>query len=275
MALYMGTPEICVVLCTLNRPEELAQCMESLSDVSLNIQWVLITERGPLARLRNQGLRASRAPITCFVDDDIVASPGYLQRVLSTLGRPRYLGVTGPSRIHLPFRQHRALYQHRYLRLLHDLAFVYPESHPGHLTKAGTFVPDPEWSYIGTVQFLEACHMSFKTEALNAIGGFDETYGGIGDWSEPDVCFRLARRFGVSRLWFDPRLNVEHHCSPNGAFGLRRHDATQRLANYDLFASRWVTPTWRHRGYRWFLWSYYVPWHSVLRRIHGEKDQSA
>lgn len=263
----MALSEISVVIPTFNREKELTTCVESLNDEALDIQWIVLRERGPLVRLRNEGLRRARAPITLFIDDDIVASPGYLRGVLSQMDRLGCLGLTGPGIIPEAYRGNRDLYKYRFLRKLYDWCFVGAEKRPGQITIAGTFVPDPDWSYEGPVQYLEACHMSFKTEALKAIGGFDEAYGGIGDWSEPDCAFRLRQRFGDDCLAFEPRVAVEHRCSPAGATVFRRADAGQRLSNYHLFARRWVRPTVRHHLYQLFLWGYYRGYHGWLNRV--------
>ena len=256
-------PSISVVIPTLNREKELAQCIESLTDDSLTIQWIILRQQGPLAALRNEGLRQARAPVVLFCDDDIVASPHYLRRVLERLERPDLLGCTGPSVIPGAYLRARELFRHSWLLRYYNQCFVVPESRPGQLTGAGTFVPQPNYAYEGPVQFLEACHMSFNTEAIKAVGGFDEAYAGVGDWSEPDLCFRLRGRFGDRSLWFDPHLAVEHRCSANGATLLRVADAGQRYRNYCLFAQRWVSPTWRNRVYRGFLYVYYHGYHGV------------
>ena len=248
-----------VVIPTLNRKEALDACLDSLSNQTVNaFDLHLITDDAPLAVCRNRGLRQARAPVVCFLDDDVVCPPGWLAAVLRTFELPAISGVSGPSRIPPSYRSHRVLYRYKYLRHLYDVCFVESEHRPGHLTQAGTFVPDPDWSYEGPVQFLEACNMAFRTDVLNAIGGFDEAYGGIGDWSEPDVCFRLRHQFPTHSLWFSPDAGVEHHPSQAGAFAKRRPQSWIRLHNYERFADRWVTPTLRHDFYRVFLRAYYT-----------------
>lgn len=248
-----------VVIPTLNRKEELDACLASLSQqTEKRFDIILITDDAPLAVCRNRGLRQARAPVVCFLDDDVVCPPGWMASVLGAFRNPSVNGVSGPSRIPESYRKNRVLYRYRWLRSIYDRFFVEPEHRPGHLTRAGTFVPDPDWSYEGEVQFLEACNMAFRTEALQAIGGFDEAYGGIGDWSEPDCCFRLRQRFPAQRLWFSPAADVEHRPSQSGAFIKRRPQSWIRLSNYHLFAGRWVRPSVRHDLYWLFLRTYYT-----------------
>ena len=253
------TPLASIVIPTLNRKEELNACLASLSDqTEKRFDIHLITDDAPLAVCRNRGLQRARAPVVCFLDDDVVCPPGWLASVLRAFESPTVNGVSGPSRIPPSHRNHRVLYRYRKFRKLYDWFFVEPENLPGHLTQAGTFVPDPNWGYEGEVQFLEACNMSFRTEALKAIGGFDEAYGGIGDWSEPDCCFRLRQQFPTQRLWFSPTSGVEHRPSQRGAYVKRRPQSWIRLANYHRFADQWVKPSLRHTLYRVFLRTYYT-----------------
>lgn len=247
------------MLCTFNRPQELAACQRSLdAQTRQTFTRLLLTERGPLARLRNQGLRQVTAPVVCFIDDDVVCAPTWLSSLLRVFREsPAVVGVTGPAVIPADYRRNRDLFRYERIGRLYHTCFVSPEQRPGHLTVAGTFVPDPDYTYCGAVQFLEACNMAFRTEALNAIGGFDEAYGGVGDWSEPDVGFRLRQRYGNEALDFDPTVAVEHRCSRAGAYLLRVGEARQRLSNYHRFADRWVPATLRHRLYRGFLAVYY------------------
>ena len=251
---------ITVVIPTLDRPTELARCLASLkAQTEVSHEVILITKRGPLAQLRNEGLRQTHTPVVSFIDDDVVCPPGWLAGVLRAMAPPTVVGVTGPAGIPQAFWDHRDLFKYTHLRRLHDCLFVDARS-PGVISRAGTFntlAAEEGCLYEGRVDYLEACNMSFKTETLNAVGGFDEAYGGIGDWSEPDVCYRLRVRYGNDCLWFSPTARLEHQPSCRGAYLLRDADARQRLANYRLFSRRWVAPTLRNRLYHLFLWSYY------------------
>lgn len=259
-----------MVICTLNRPKELAECLESLHAQTPRVsEFILVTERGSLATLRNQGWRQARGSLVAFLDDDVVVAPGWVQGVLEGFQQSSIVGISGPSQIPQIFRSQRDLYRYPTIRKVYDYLFVSLETRPGHLTQAGTFVPDPDWSYEGPVQFLEACNMAWRTEALRSVEGFDEAYGGIGDWSEPDLALRMRRTFGERSLYFSPAVRVEHRPSQSGAYLYRGLDARQRLANYRLFSGQWVHPHWRHWLYHRFLEAYYlgiVPCRAALSR---------
>ena len=198
--------------------------------------------------------------MVCFIDDDTVCPSTWLAGVLGAFASADVVGVTGPAVIPQEYRSHRDLFRYRNLKRFYDWCFVDLPTLPGHLTRSGTFTTaasEATCSYEGEVDYLEACNMAFRTEALKAVGGFDETFGGIGDWSEPDAAIRVRRRTG-GVLWFTPDARLEHHPALGGAMAFRGRDAWQRLHNYRLFARRYVRPTIRHAGYQAFLVAYYT-----------------
>ena len=271
ISLHMGndTPLLAsIIIPTLDRPEALAVCLRSLdAQTEQRFERILIRERGPLAALRNHGLSQAHAPVVCFIDDDVLCPPTWLSSLLRVLRESsQVMGVTGPAIITPAWRQTRDLFKHKQLRKLYDWCFI-DNKLPGIISRAGTFnalAAEADCIYEGEVQYLEACNMSFRTEALRSIGGFDEAYKGIGDWSEPDACFRLRQATG-KLLWFTPQATLFHQPSLAGPSRIRWKDSHNRLANYHLFSARWVPPCWQHVGYCAFLWSYYRLWKSLIR----------
>jgi GT2 family glycosyltransferase len=108
--------------------------------------------------------------------------------------------------------------------------------------------------YDGPVEYLEACNMSFEREAFWSVDGFDERYRGIGDWSEPDLCFRLRAK--GHKLWFSRDAVVEHRPSQSGAYKKRLKPAG-RMENYELFSKRWIRPCIQHTAYKAMLRAYF------------------
>ena len=249
-----------VVIPSLDRPVELAACVRSLqAQTRRDYELVILKERGPLAAIRNQGLRAAQGAVVCFLDDDVICPPTWLAGVLDTFQQhPDAVGVTGPALITPYYRQQRDLFRYPRLRGLYDRLFLDVPTRPGRICPSGAFTTaasEEDCAYEGPVDYLEACNMSFRNAALQTVGGFDEGYGGIGDWSEPDVCYRLRQHGG--QLWFTPAATLFHQPARTGAFALRRRTGA-RLRNYALFSRRWVRPHWRHTLYWGFLRTYYA-----------------
>lgn len=256
-----------IVVCTYQRPEALKACLRSLeSQTWRNHEVIIRSEKGPLCEVRNRGLQQAKGGVVCFVDDDTVMPSGWLEGVMGVFQRRAdVVGVSGPAIITPYWRKNRDIFRHPillrwYTRLFMDMD---RSEEPGRLCQSGavtTASADATCRYEGEVDFLEACNMSFRTEAVREVNGFDPAYEELGEWSEPDLAFRIAGRDRALRnrhLWFTPKAALYHQPAA-GSATLRRNRTGTRLSNYRLFASRWVKPGWRHTGYRGFLTAYYA-----------------
>lgn len=127
-------PRASVIVCTLNRRELLADCLASLvgQQVPMSEYDVFVVDNGStdgtrhqvaewttrapnirfvmepgtgLARARNAGLRAAGGEVVAFLDDDAVASKGWLAAVLHAYDRwPGVAAVGGPVELVWPKR---------------------------------------------------------------------------------------------------------------------------------------------------------------------------
>ena len=249
-----------VIIPTLGRSSSLRDCLESLWAQSFqDFDIIQITEKGELAALRNKGARKARGKYLVFIDDDVICSPKWMESIIRTFQEREVGGVSGPAYISSEYRRNRDIFRFGGIKFFYDLLFLDgKQSLPGHITKAGAWTTgacEKDCSYEGPVHFLEACNMAFKADIFEHFGGFDEKYKGVGDWSEPDLAFWL--RQDGHKLWFSRDAALEHMPSKSGAFKKRLSDSRNRMANYELFASRWVKPHWKHSLYKQFLKGYY------------------
>ena len=253
-------PKISIIIPTLNRIGPLQDCLASIYAQSYkDFEVITVTEEGPLAKIRNLGAVRARGDILTFIDDDVVCDRHWLKNIMYSFECRKVAGVSGPCIIKHEFRRNRDIFRFKRFKSLHDHLFLGSERGlPGHITSAGAWTTgaSEETDYEGSVQFLEACNMSFEKDAFWKVGGFDDAYKGIGDWSEPDICFKIRKNGGL--LWFSKLVRLEHRPSKSGAFNKRKEQAMLRLKNYDLFSKRWVTPCFRHSLYKLFLRGYYV-----------------
>jgi GT2 family glycosyltransferase len=123
----VSEPAVDVVIATYNRPDALMTCLEALCNQShrdfrvivvddaspvdsetvvrerfsrrLDLLWLRLPQNGGPAFARNAGVAAGSAPLVCFVDDDVVASPGLLVAHCAALrdGQRRAVSI-GPLR---------------------------------------------------------------------------------------------------------------------------------------------------------------------------------
>jgi len=252
---------ISIICPTLGRSESLRACLESLEKQTYrNFEVIQVIEEGELAKLRNEGAKRARGDVFTFIDDDVVCSPTWLEGIVEAFSNGDFIGgVSGPSIVDFFHRSNRDIFRFKLIKKIYDWVFLDGiENLPGHITRAGTWTTgacNEDCSYEGYVQYLEACNMSFTREAFEKTGGFDESFKGVGDWSEPDLAFRVTK--AGYRLWFSRKAALRHNPSRSGAFRKRIGDSKNRLSNYVLFSDRHVSPSWRNSLYKAFLRSYY------------------
>src|SRR4029079_460923 len=112
------------------------------------------TNRGPAAA-RNAGLAKVDTPLVAFLDTDVEAADGWLEPLLGYFDDPR-VALVAPRVRSTPRSGHLAMYESARspLDLGDEAARV----------AAGT-----------RVSYVPAAALVVRTEALRAIGGFDET----------------------------------------------------------------------------------------------------
>lgn len=258
-------PKASIIIPTLNREGILEKCLASIKKQTFkDYEIIILREEGELSTIRNRGARQATGDIFCFIDDDTITTPVWLQEIINSFCRRSVKGVSGTSVISRWHRYKRDLFRHKTIKKIYDRVFLEGRQYlPGHFTDWGAWTTgacEESCNYEGEVHFLEACNMSFKRDAFEEVGGFDEAYKGIGDWSEPDLAFRIRARGHL--LWFNPRARLYHEPSQTGAYYKRRVIGA-RLTNYELFSRRWIKPSFKHTLYKLFLKGYYYGFKAV------------
>jgi len=248
-----------IIIPSLKRPVVLQRCIESLNKQTYrNFEKVIIQDDGPLAKIRNQGADKAKGEILVFIDDDVVCPPTWLEAIVSVFSKlPQVGGVSGPAIIPAKYKANRDITRFKLIKRLYDTIFLEGKANlPGLITKAGTWTTGAmeDVAYEGEVDYLEACNMAFRKEVFYDAGKFDETFRGVGDWSEPDLAFRVRERY--YKLWFSQSAKCFHYPDKTGPFRKRNKD-NYRVENYRRFASKWVRPSKKHSMYLLFLKTYY------------------
>ena len=157
----------------------------------------VIENHGPrgLSGARNTGVEFAGKEVVAFMDEDAVAQPDWLTRLLMGYQDGHVIGVGG---------------------------FV----EPYWLAKRPVWFPDEfAWvvgcSYKGVpetmaqVRNMLGCNMSFRREVFASAGGFLNSLGRVGSQlplscEETEFCIRVNRRFPQSRFWYIPQARVRH-----------------------------------------------------------------
>jgi len=147
---------------------------------------------------RNTGVAASSGELVAFLDDDAVAEPAWLERLLPHFAMPEVVGVGGR---------------------LNPLWFT---------SRPRWFPPEFDWavgaSYRGMPEVAEPVrnvwsgNMILRRRVFEAIGGFNEDFGKVGKVSRPedtDLCLRAAAAQAGGTWIYEPAGAAGHQVPAN------------------------------------------------------------
>lgn len=213
-----------IVVCTRDRPAELARCLAAISRLDPAEFEVLVIDNAPsddsarqvvegttyryiredrpgLDRARNRGIAEARHDLIAFTDDDTEAEPGWLTALATAFADPRVSGVTGrvlPAALDTPAQRLFEQYGNGMSKGDRPRLFDGSSLCPAELLRAQD---------VGV-----GANMAFRRQALEAVGGFDPALDvgtparGAGDL---DLFHRLLRSGAVLR--YEPTACVRHH----------------------------------------------------------------
>ncbi len=240
-------PSVSIALCTFERPDPLKDTVtdllqqlppdgevvvvdQSLVAAEENSAWIArlddtriryVTDPVPgLPRARNRAIAETSAEKVIFFDDDVRLLPGVVSAHLRALDGPAVGGVVG--------------------RIV--------ERSVRNNASPGTNVVDA-WGRIrthleagppGAIGSLKGANMSFRREALAAVGAFDEGFLGTAILEDADISERL-RKLGFV-LCFAPDAALIHLSAEAGGVRKSRREAERwRFENTGYFVGK-------HRG---------------------------
>ncbi|MCB9913719.1 MAG: glycosyltransferase [Planctomycetes bacterium] len=239
---YAGErPRLTVSLCTYQRRDVLAECVESFARQLLapgTFELVLVDdgatdgtreyvdrlelpiplrvvhrENGGLAAARNSGLAVARGELVLLVNDDTIAAPDLVEAHLAAHER-----LAGAKVCVLgTFEQPQAALDNALMRYLEHSTevFDYARLKPGPLDGLHFYT----------------CNVSAPLDAIRAVGGYDPSFRHYG-CEDTDLGLRLEAAGYV--VHFDPRARAEHR-HLMGFEDLRRRQLTVSRAFVRLF----------------------------------------
>jgi len=210
-------PNISVVLCTRNRRDSLARCLDSLARAAdrAGLSWELVLvdngssdgtaelvaarqaagdlpigalaeARPGLARARNRGIAAAQGAIIAFLDDDCLVPPDWLALLAGVFHTGTDIDAIG-GRVDL-----------------HD-----PSDWPTSIRPFpdGVQVVDLPTAFVRMI----GCGFAARAAALRRVGPLDERLSAgtpAGSAEDLDLFFRLLKR--GCRLRYEPAVRLEH-----------------------------------------------------------------
>lgn len=222
-----ATPSISVIVCTRDRPDDLARCLQSLAELDPQPFEIVIVDNAPstdatahlvrerfsfaryvrepvpgLDHARNRGIRESTGHVLAFTDDDVVVDPGWVGALANTFAANPAVGlVTGliePLEQETPAQ----VYFERYGGFGRGCRRIHLQSWPDRSLP---------WSLVGAGQLGAGANMAIRRTVFDRVGLFDPaldvgtpTLGG----GDHDMFFRVLRA-GYLCL-YDPTVVVRH-----------------------------------------------------------------
>ncbi len=272
-----------IIIPTLNRPDELRNCIQSILDQTLLPDELVVVDDGELPEVplrreceargmqllyhrktergltasRNVGISMATGDILFFLDDDVVLFPDYVEQIRQAFDSPgrEVTGVGGT----IANLEPRTL-KHR-LRHWLDVIFLVSGTREGRVLPSGFSVDygstGRNREEIFDVDFLPGGVSAYRKE-LFAHFSFSEKYAGYGMGEDKDFSYRVSRRY---RLVVNPLARLYHYESPKMRFDRHRETREIVMGRYHLF-NDYV----KHNVWHWLLF-YYAVFGYLLGRL--------
>jgi GT2 family glycosyltransferase len=225
---------VSLVICTRDRPTELARCLASLPKQTHPPREIVVVDNASLTKdtekvcreagviyvheprpgldiARNTGARASTSEIVAYTDDDVVLHPRWLQRLIEAFDAPDIWAATGlvlPAELATPAQWHFERYWG------FGRGFQRTDFGPTFL-QANEGLGCPTW-LIGA-----GASMAFRRTVFDQVGFFDERLdvGAAGCSGDSEFWHRILCAGGICR--YEPSAVAFHYHRPDWA-GLRK-----------------------------------------------------
>jgi glycosyltransferase involved in cell wall biosynthesis len=157
--------------------------------------------RRGLADARNAGIAAANGQIIAFIDDDAVASPTWLARLVACFLDEKVMGVGG--------RVNAAWDGRRPRMFPSEFEWVVGCSYRG--------LPDRQ----APVRNMIGANMAFRREVFDAVGGFRSDVGRVGarplGCEETELCIRARTWQPDATILYEPSAQVSHRVTATRA----------------------------------------------------------
>lgn len=250
-----------IVISTFNRLQILQRLLETLKAQSFQDFEIIISDKeGPLVNARDWGWRQAKGEIVVWCDDDIIPSKDWLKNIVTIFDtREDIVGVTGPTIVPKEYLKNRDVFRGGLIKVFYNWFFLEGKTLlPGRITSCGAntiganydtkYTKDPQF-----VDFLEPSQFAIRKYAVEAVGGFDLGYEGVGEWTDVYLSYSV-KPYG--KLLFHPQVRVQH-CPIKDTTTAKRLETASRYRNYCRWADKFVKKTFKHKLYRLFLRIYF------------------
>ena len=272
-------PPISVIVCTRDHALSLRRCLKALSELDYPTYEVVIIDncsrddsvarvaeqfavryaredRPGLDWARNRGIQESQFDIIAYIDDDALATPGWLRGIAKGFAVPGVMAVTGmvlPAEIETAAQNEFEIYGGM------NKGFAGYTIHRNHLKSPGLFWAN-NWG-VGT-------NMAFRRDLFEAIGNFDVALDvGTPTNGAGDIEYFYRTVSSGYPLCYEPAARVYHvHRRDRPALMQQIYNNGRSFPAYLMTIAR-NNPGQRWGvlwfGLRWWLWGW------LLKRLMG------
>ncbi|MGQ9846339.1 MAG: glycosyltransferase, partial [Bacteroidales bacterium] len=173
----------------------------------------------------NLGISEAKGDYILLMNNDIVVTPYWLDRLLRVAEMKPEIGIVGPMSNYVSGPQYvkDTNYDYKSLKGLNEFSEDFAKKHEGEAEKF--------WRIVGFC-------MLIKREVINKIGGLDEQFG-LGNFEDDDFCLR-ANLAGFES-WIAKDCFIHHF--GNRTFHAVGLDYNQSLKkNWEIFKKKWGIP---------------------------------
>ncbi len=256
------SPVVSIIICSLKREAILKRCLNSIKEQDYkDYEIILCEEEGNLVELKDKGWRLARGEILVWLDDDVICQYGWLRNIVQWFSKNQnVMGLTGPTYVPPQYRKNRDVFRGGMFKAFYNWFFLEGKAYyPGRITSCGANTLGANYftnisRRVQEVDFLEPPQFAMRQRVVKKVGGFDLNYGGVAEWCDVDLCYRV-KQHGL--LLYVPSIKV-YHCPEKGdEVYNKRLDTASRYYNYCRFSLKFLKQTFKHKLYKLFLKSYF------------------
>lgn len=173
----------------------------------------------------NQGMAAARGDYILLMNNDIVVTPNWLERMVSCSERDPKIGIVGPMSNYVsgPQLVENVTYDIQTLNGLEDFATKFSDQHGGQ-----------SQHFLRVVGFC----MLIKRAVIDRIGGMDAGYG-LGNFEDDD--FSLRATLAGFESWIAKDCFI-HHFGSRTFIGAKIDYRESLSRNWEIFKKKWGFP---------------------------------
>lgn len=172
--------------------------LERVSALAAGAMLVENAEPRGLSGARNTGIALALGKIVAFIDDDAVAAPDWLEKLVGWYKNPDVMGVGG------------------------SIAPMWAKGKPRWFPEEFNWVVGCTYKGMprtaAPIRNLIGCNMSFRSDVFAAVGGFRGDLGRLGKYpagcEETELCIRASQHWPHRTIIYEPGANVAHKVPP-------------------------------------------------------------